>query len=61
MKFAMILVVFGLYFWTPTIHNSSEPMEGTVDQIQMGEYWMGAQVAPKDLIGKVVLLEYWGS
>ncbi|MFT7618733.1 MAG: hypothetical protein ACI97A_002380 [Planctomycetota bacterium] len=59
MKFAIIFIAINLSLWTS--HVAHEESEGTVDQIQMGEYWMGAQVESKDLIGKVVLLEYWGS
>lgn len=31
-----------------------------IEKIQMGEYWYGAQISKKDLLGKVVVLEIWG-
>ena len=32
-----------------------------VDELRLGEYWYGAQLTHEDLIGKVVLVEIWGS
>ncbi len=33
----------------------------TVQQLTMGEHWGGPNVAPADLVGKVVLFEIYGS
>ena len=40
---------------------SSEPVEGTVSQLTLGDYWWGAKINKDDLRGKVVLWETWGS
>jgi hypothetical protein len=40
------------------------PVEGDVvrvEKLRLGEYWYGAQLTHDDLIGKVVLVELWGS
>ncbi|MHC4960108.1 MAG: hypothetical protein ACYTGN_17265 [Planctomycetota bacterium] len=33
----------------------------TVDDLNLGTYWYGNQIAKEDLRGKVVLFEVWGS
>ncbi len=35
--------------------------ESRIDTLSMGTYWYGAKLEKKDLEGKVVLLEIWGS
>lgn len=32
-----------------------------VEGLRLGEYWYGNQITHDDLIGKVVLVEIWGS
>ena len=32
-----------------------------IDDLRLGEYWYGAPLSQADLIGKVVLVEIWGS
>ena len=32
-----------------------------IDDLRFGEYWYGQNITLKDLKGKVVLLEIWGS
>ncbi|MHC4452553.1 MAG: hypothetical protein ACYS0E_20830 [Planctomycetota bacterium] len=32
-----------------------------VENLRLGTYWYGAKITNKDLIGKVVLVEIWGS
>ncbi len=32
-----------------------------VEGLRLGNYWYGARITNKDLIGKVVLVETWGS
>ena len=33
----------------------------TVDELNLGTYWFGVDVDKRALIGKVVLVEIWGS
>ncbi len=33
----------------------------TIDDLNLGTWWYGPQVTTKDLAGKVVLVEMWGS
>ena len=35
--------------------------EVRIDNLDLGEYWYGSQITHEDLIGKVVLVEIWGS
>ena len=35
--------------------------ELSIDQLNVGTGWFGPQVTAKDLAGKVVLVELWGS
>ncbi len=42
------------------------PVEGDASNVRLegsrlGEYWYGAPITKKDLAGKVVLFEIWGS
>lgn len=40
------------------------PIEGDnvrIEKLRLGEYWYGAPLSQKDLVGKVVLVELWGS
>ena len=40
------------------------PVEGDVVRIEdmrLGDYWYGAEISQEDLVGKVVLVELWGS
>jgi hypothetical protein len=32
-----------------------------VEGLRLGDYWYGSQITHDDLIGKVVLVELWGS
>ncbi|MHC4954360.1 MAG: hypothetical protein ACYTGZ_10755 [Planctomycetota bacterium] len=32
-----------------------------IQDFNMGTYWFGAKITNKDLLGKVVLIETWGS
>ena len=41
-------------------HARSEG-EPRIDTLKMGTYWYGAEITKKDLLGKVVLVEIWGS
>jgi hypothetical protein len=33
----------------------------TIDDLNLGTHWYGPKVTTKDLAGKVVLVELWGS
>ena len=40
------------------------PIEGDnvrIEKLRLGEYWYGAPLSQADLVGKVVLVELWGS
>ena len=42
--------------------GQNDPAIGSsVDEVRLGEYWYGKKIDKKDLIGKVVLMEIWGS
>ncbi len=38
-----------------------DPGPIVVDDLRLGTYWFGARITNKDLLGKVVLVEAWGS
>ena len=61
MKLATALILVTTALVTPAALRTPEAPEGHIEQLTIGEYWMGVDVTPKDLTGKVVLLEYWGS
>ena len=50
---AMALAVFA----SPTRPDT----EITIEDLNLGKYWYGAQIDANDLKGKVVLVEIWGS
>ncbi len=45
----------------PAYTQQASPIEATIDNLRLGEYWYGAKISKKDLLGKVVLVELWGS
>jgi hypothetical protein len=60
MKAARIpLVAALLLFAVASGARAEEPL--TLDGLNLGEYWYGARVSKKDLLGKVVLVELYGS
>ena len=32
-----------------------------IEKLNLGTYWYGTEITKKDLLGKVVLVEIWGS
>ena len=47
-----------------TADQGQGPVKGDnirIDDLRLGEYWYGAPLSQADLIGKVVLVEIWGS
>ena len=52
---------------TPAAVTLAEAGQGTaaedarLDELRFGTYWYGAPIGHEDLIGKVVLVELWGS
>ena len=40
--------------------GSADP-NASIDDLKLGTYWYGAEVDKRDLIGRVVLVEIWGS
>ena len=46
---------------TAMLATAATAGDSDLERLSMGDYWYGAQVDVKDLKGKVVLVEYWGS
>lgn len=46
-----------------TGHAAAAPQEkeSRIEDLRLGEYWFGPEIDTDDLIGKVVLVEIWGS
>ncbi len=44
-------------------HGSvAEPAnDARIEELHLGAYWYGAPLSQEDLVGKVVLVELWGS
>jgi hypothetical protein len=40
---------------------ASAEESATLSELSLGEYWYGAEITHDDLVGKVVLVELWGS
>lgn len=38
-----------------------EAKESRIEELRLGEYWFGPDIQHADLVGKVVLVEIWGS
>ncbi|MEE9391754.1 MAG: hypothetical protein V3W41_04530 [Planctomycetota bacterium] len=46
----------------PSTWAQNDPAIGeSINDISLGEYWYGKQIDKRDLVGKVVLMEIWGS
>ena len=41
--------------------DAAPPDDITIDDLKLGTYWYGPKVSKKDLLGKVVLVEIYGS
>ena len=41
--------------------QDAKDLNATLDQLNLGEYWYGTKIDKADLVGKVVLVEIWGS
>ena len=41
--------------------SAAPPDEITLADLNLGEYWAGPKISKKDLLGKVVLVEIYGS
>ena len=64
----MRLLPFALALLLPTLTAAAGDGQGPVKpgpieigDFNMGTYWFGAKITNKDLLGKVVLIETWGS
>ena len=53
-----VLIAF-LTFLNPSTPTTAE--EGRIQDLRIGDWLYGPRISHDDLIGKVVLLEYWGS
>ncbi len=46
--------------WAEGGQGTADP-DSHIKDLSMGAYWYGAQIDKRDLLGKVVLVEIWGS
>ena len=58
-KIALALLAAGFLF-APAA-SAVPPDDVTLADLNLGEYWAGPKVSKKDLLGKVVLVEIYGS
>lgn len=62
---ASLLLVLALGLAAPGVRAEDAPTsdtsKSTIDQLDLGTYWWGAEVNKEDLRGKVVLWMTWGS
>ncbi|MHC4925704.1 MAG: hypothetical protein ACYTG4_16800 [Planctomycetota bacterium] len=57
-----ILAAAGLGFAALDSGQGPDPDgECLVEDVNLGEFWYGQEVTHDDLVGKVVLVELWGS
>lgn len=57
----IVALIIAMAMPIPTLAQADPAIGASIDEISMGTYWYGKQIDKKDLIGKVVLLEIWGS
>ena len=61
----LVALSLGVLLLTLPLHAEQGQGEAdpnaTIDGLNIGTYWYGAPVDKRDLIGKVVLVEIWGS
>lgn len=58
LSIAVLVVVLASGLPAPRAEGEDPPR---VQELALGEHWYGAQVAPEDLEGKVVLFVLWGT
>ena len=49
------------FFIDGSTEDAAPPDDITIDDLKLGTYWYGPQITKKDLLGKVVLVEIYGS
>jgi len=59
--FSMAILVSALALALGSSSAPSAPDGPTIDDLRIGEHWYGTKITRKDLLGKVVLVEIWGS
>ena len=55
------LLILACALAAATFASAQAPADVTIDGLNLGTYWSGAEVTKNDLVGKVVLVEIWGS
>jgi len=58
-KIALALLVATFVLAPAT--TAAPPDDITIADLNLGEYWAGPKISKKDLLGKVVLVEIYGS
>jgi len=63
---AIALLAATIGFAVPSFAEEGPASEGdtsnsTLETLNLGEYWFGAEISLEDLEGKVVLFELWGA
>lgn len=64
MRPATYLLALSLFAAPATPEDGQGPVDSgpvVLDDLRLGTYWFGAKITNKDLLGKVVLVETWGS
>jgi hypothetical protein len=61
MRIAAALLGLTLTVFAGAGQGPVKPGPIVIDDLNIGTYWYGAKAAEKDLRGKVVLVEMWGS
>ena len=56
-----ISIAIGVAIWAIPSVQAGPKGESQIQKLRLGEYWFGAEVKQADLVGKVVLVEIWGS
>ncbi len=61
---SLALIVGALLLTVPAYAEQGQgtaEADARVDDLNIGTHWYGAEIDKRDLIGKVVLVEIWGS
>ena len=61
MRIATALLGLTLTVFAGAGQGPVKPGPIVIEDFNIGTYWFGAKISNKDLLGKVVLVETWGS
>ena len=64
MRIAVLTIVVALLCTWALSEQGQGPVDPgpiVVEDLRLGEYWYAQNITKKDLIGKIVLVEIWGS